>query len=359
MPVDLSVLPENISIAAKELAKKIEFESINEKGGNGYVLIGRNRLMGRKVVVKFYYWGDGAHAEPKLLSELASPHVLKVDDAASIDESYAYFVTRFCESGDLDDVILGGGIGVRHAVDMLLDIAIGTSFIHGKGFIHRDLKPSNIFCENGGALVIGDFGSVVKKGDNGWVETGSRHSLLYRTPEEILSGRAYERGDIYQLGIILYQMLGGSLPYEERAWLKPKELAKYIELNHPDNQIYASGIIEKRITKGKIVDLSSLPSWCPSEMTSVIRKCCKVDFKDRFVDVSDLMAKINNLRASLPDWRFEPDPILHRPHAKFKVVKTGEYYSIEKMVKTGTLWRQVRAAKPTSIADAIEIAESL
>ncbi len=359
MPVDFSALPKNIAATAAQLAKKIAFESINDKGGNGYVLVGRNILIDRKVVVKFYYWGDGAHAEPKLLSELASPHVLKVDDAAAIDNDDAYFITPFCEEGDLDDVIQKGRIGVRRAVDFLLDIASGASSIHGKGFLHRDIKPSNIFCETGGRLVIGDFGSVVKKGDHGYAQTVSRHSLLYRTPEEITSGRAYEKGDIYQLGIILYQVLGGSFPYDEQAWLKPKELARRLELPHPDNQIYANGIIEQRIVKGKLLDLNSLPPWCPPELVSVIRKCCKVNLEDRFESVSALMAKVNNLRASLPDWRFEPYPVLHRHHAKFRVVEAEGRYSVEKLVKSGGSWRKVHAAKPSSINEAIEAAQKL
>lgn len=360
MPLDFSALPENIAGAAKELSTRIDFESINDKGGNGYVLIGRNRLLNRKVVVKFYFWGDGAHAEPRLLSELASAHVLKVHDAAAVDQDYAYFVTPFCEEGDLDDVIRKRSIGVRQAVDMILEIASGASFIHGKGFIHRDLKPTNVFCEEGGRLVIGDFGSVVRKGDHGYAETLSRHSLLYRTPEEIVYRRAYNQGDVYQLGIILYQLLGGLLPYEEQAWLKPKELVEYSGLRHPDNQLYASEIIEGKIVKGKLLNLDSLPPWCPSELVSMIRTSCKVALSARFESVSALMARANNLRASLPDWRLEPHPVLYRNSAKFRVIDAERgRYQIEKMVNSGTSWRKVHSVKPHSIEEAIEAAQKL
>ena len=242
---------------------------------------------------------------------------------------------------------------------MLLDIAAGASFIHGKGFLHRDLKPSNIFCNSGDRLVIGDFGSVAKKGDQGYAETLSRHSLIYRPPEEITSRRAYEQSDVYQLGLILYQLLGGSLPYDQRAWLKPKELTRWLELPYPANDFCANEIIERRIVKGKLLDLKSLPPWCPQKLVSVVRQCCKVDPGARFESASALMAKLNNLRASVPDWRLEPNPVLYRHSAKYRVVETNGRYSIEKMAKSGVSWRKVRTAKPCSMEEAIEMAQQL
>ncbi|MBR0644838.1 serine/threonine protein kinase [Plastoroseomonas hellenica] len=359
MAVDLSLLPESIAAAAKELEKRIEFEYVNEKAGSGYVLVGRNLLMDRKVVVKFYYWGDGAHAEPKILSELASTHVLKVDDAAAINLDHAYFVAPFCEAGDLDDAIQRGGIGLKRAVDILIDISSGASFIHGKGYIHRDIKPSNIFCEAPDRFVIGDFGSIVKKGEHGSATAKTRHSLFHRTPEEIQLERVYEQSDIYQIGVILYQLIGGSLPYDERAWLKSGELAAWHKLSHPENQIYAREIIEKKITKGTYLDLRSLPPWSPRELVSLIRRCCDISIEGRFESASALMAKLNNLRARLPDWRLEPHPTLYRTHAKFRVVESKGQVWVEKMVNTAGAWRKVRAVQPSSMKEAIQAAEKL
>ena len=355
--LDLSSLPPEIAKVAGELAKKIKFEAMNDKGANGYVLVGHHGLLERKVVVKFYFWGDGVHAEPKYLSDLASPHVLGVYDAATVGDGWAYFVTPFCENGDLDDVIEKGGIGVRRALDSLIEVASGTSFIHGKGFLHRDLKPSNVFCDNNGKLVIGDFGSVVKKGANGYTETQSRHSLVYRTPEEISSKRAYEQGDVYQLGLMLYQLLGGHLPYLEQDWLKPGELAYYSSLSAPDNQLYATSVIEKKIVSGKLLDFGSLPAWCPPKLVSTIRKCCHVDYQKRFPNVSSLITHLNNVRSSLPDWRLEPLPVLYRDHCRYRVVEANGLYRVEKMVAGP--WRKVNAIQPTSCRLAIEAAERL
>ena len=360
MTVDLSILPANIAATAADLSMKIEFESINSKGGNGYVLIGRNRQLARKVVVKFYFWGDGAHVEPKLLSDLASRNVLEVYDAAAIDQQDAYFVTPFCDHGDLDDVIAAGGIGIRDAVDMLLQVASGTSFIHGKGYLHRDLKPLNVFKRGDGTLVIGDFGSIVRKGDNGYTETKSRHTLLYRTPEEVVTRRAYEQSDIYQLGVMFYQLLGGRLPYNLMDWLNLKERKEYAKLLQPDNEIYAAGVFESRIiAKGNLLDLNSLPAWCPSDLRKVISTCCKVDHTKRFESVSALIAKLNNLRASLPDWRCESQPVLYRKHAKFRILGSPGDYWIEKMVVAGANWRKVHAARGSTLRDVVQAAEGL
>ncbi len=359
MSFDLSVFPEPLATTIKELSKKIEFKSANEKGAGWPVLIGVNRQIGRKVAVKFYDWSEQYRVEPKILCDLASPNILEVDDAAAIDNEHAYFVTPFCERGDLDNIIQMNATGVRSALDLILDVASGVNFIHAKGFIHRDLKPSNIFCENDGRLVIGDFGSIVKKGIHGYAQTLSRHTLIYRTPEEIVNGRAYEQGDIYQLGIVLYQILGGYFPYDQKSWLTAKQIAESHKLGHPDNQIYASRIIEEKILRGKLLKFSSLPAWCPRQLVSVIRKCCKVNFSDRFQNVSAVMAQLNNIRSSLPDWRLEPHPVLYRPNLKYKLIESHGNYRIEKLVKSGTNWRKVHLIKCSTIEDVIKAVEAL
>ena len=359
MTVDLSSLPANLLAAATELEKKYDFQDIIEKGGNGHVLVGVNRILQQKVAVKFYYWGDGAHLEPKHLCDLASPHILQVLDAEAIDKDDAYFVTPYCEHGDLDEHLSKGEIGVRQAVEIVLEIATGANAIHASGFIHRDLKPSNVFCNSERKFVIGDFGSIVEKGEHGYAETGSKHSLVYRTPEEVESGRAYPQGDIYQIGIVLYQLLGGRLLYNEADWLSAKELVIYHSKAHPDNQLYATEIIEKKIISGKLLDYQSLPAWTPDELRRVIRKCCRVDRADRYGSVSELYVQLSNLRSSLPDWRLEPGPILHKHRGKFRLTKSGGKYLIEKKSSENAAWRKQNKHPAMSLADAVKLAEKL
>ena len=322
MFVDLEKLPDSLLPVAKELEKKYEFEKLIQKGENGHVLVGTNRVTQQKVVLKFYFWGDGVHLEPKHLCDIASAHTLQVFDAAAIDQNEAYFVTPYCQHGDLDDLLEKGGIGIRQAVETILEVATGANDIHASGFIHRDLKPSNIFCDANKKFVVGDFGSVVKKNEYGFANTGSKHSLIYRTPEEITSGHAYPQGDIYQIGIVLYQLLGGRLSYDEAGWLSAKEMTNYLSKTAPDNQFYATEIIEKKIVGGKILDVSSLPAWVPPDLIKIVRRCCKTNHEDRFDSVSELIVRLSNMRSTLPDWRLEPDPVLHNHRGRFRLTES-------------------------------------
>lgn len=359
MSFDPSKLPCDIRPTAEDLAKKFEFETEIQKGNNGYVLVGKNRLTHQKIVVKFYYWGDGAHLEPKHLCDLASPYTLNVLDAAAIDKDNAYFVTQYCEHGDLEQYLKAGGIGILQAVDIIIEVATGVNHIHSKGFVHRDLKPSNIFCTPDNRFVIGDFGSVVAKNAHGYADTGSKHSLLYRTPEETESGRAYPQGDIYQIGIIFYELLGGHLFYNESEWLSSKELSIYREKSEPDNQLYANVIIEKKIIGGRILDYSSLPAWIPAKLVRVIRECCKPNHTLRFRSVSDLIICLSNLRSCLPDWRLEPEPVLHKHGTRFRLTDCGGKYLVEKKASEHALWRKQNKHPAMTLEEAVKLVQGL
>ncbi|MEL3890454.1 protein kinase [Ferrovibrio sp. MS7] len=357
MSLDLSFLPESIRPKAEELSKDIDFFATNSKGSNGYVLFGFNKILKRRVVVKFYYWGGGDHAEPALLASFNSQHILTIDHAESINEDDAFFMTPYCALGDLDDALNNRKFGPVEAIDVISQIAAGTSFLHGSGHLHRDLKPSNIFCVSENRFVIGDFGSVVAHNNEGYAKTLTKHSLLYRPPEEIQESRFYREGDIYQLGFIFYQTLGGSLPYDERDWLKDKQREKYDGLARLDRQAYATSIIEEKIGKGKMLKVSSLPPWTPASLIKIIRKCCAKARTDRYSSVADLTAVLNNIRSRIPDWRICEFPVLHRAKKKYRVIPYKGNFAIEKCV--GTKWRREHSYSVSIIDEAIRIAETL
>ncbi|WP_432444184.1 protein kinase domain-containing protein [Rhizobium leguminosarum] len=108
-----------------------------------------------------------------MLAKLEHENILQVYHAAAIDDDYAYFATRFCPDGDLDHLIAKGPIAILRAIDIVMQISAGVSFLHGNNYLHRDLKPLNIFCDTG-KFVVGDFGSVVQCDENGYARTLTR-----------------------------------------------------------------------------------------------------------------------------------------------------------------------------------------
>jgi eukaryotic-like serine/threonine-protein kinase len=357
VPCDLSLLPEAIRPKAEELAKNIDFSRLNEKGASGYVLVGYNKVLQRDVVVKFYFWGGGDHAEPALLAKLESDYILQVYHAESINQDDAFFMTPYCAEGDLDDTLTRRKFGTVEAIDVLSQIAAGTSFLHGSGYLHRDLKPANLFCNADGRFVIGDFGSVVLQNADGFSLSKTKHSVLYRPPEELSEGVYYRQGDVYQLGMVLYQILGGYLPYEERLWLSEKQQQKYDSLSGWQRRDYFDPIIKRKIKAGRILDLVTLPPWTPPALKTVIRTCSAVARDKRFAAVADLTGHLNNIRSKIPDWRFDEHPVLCRGKKRFRIVSSKKGYVIEKSV--GASWRTERACKPETLEEAVLEAQKL
>jgi eukaryotic-like serine/threonine-protein kinase len=352
--IDIDHLPVEIHDAINRLAQDIEFTSESEKGANGYVLLDCNKILERDVAVKFYFWEGSDHAEPKLLAKLEHPNIIKVHDASEVDDDFAYFVTSLCAGGDLDTVLEKRQFGLKEAIDAGMQVAAGAGFLHGNGFLHRDLKPQNIFCDND-RYMIGDFGSVVACDEKGYANCLTKHSLIYRPPETVQSNSYFKSSDVYQLGILLYQLLGGSLPYSERDWLTPRQQAKYDELAGFDQQDFATKIIEQRITAGKVLDYASLPEVVPGSLKSIIRQCLRTKPEDRYQSCADLSAALNNLRGNVHDWVFDEHPILRKKGKMIRILDINSKIIIEK--DTGTGWRRQHALKPATLAEAYRVAE--
>jgi serine/threonine protein kinase len=154
--------PKEIRQALKELSKNIQFTKEVEKGCNGYLFFGKNKILGTEVAVKFYYWGNDKkyHAEPRNLAAIESDNILAIHAASLIDNDWAYFVTPYCQHGDLDNYIDATTFGNLGAIDLVSGALSGLSYLHANRLLHRDLKPSNIYLNDNKQAIIGDFGSL-------------------------------------------------------------------------------------------------------------------------------------------------------------------------------------------------------
>lgn len=354
-------VPEPIRRKLLEISQSIVIEREARKGSTGWLFFGMNLLSRAQVAVKFYYWaGDHTyHAEPRHLASLNSENITPVLDAAFVDDDYAFFVTPYYPDGDLEDEIRSGEKGNRRAVGLARDLLNGLSHMHAERLLHRDLKPQNILLSETLHGVIGDFGSVKRMPDDSESVPGSGHSLIYRPPEVVASGEYGFAGDIYQVGVVLYELLGGALPYEETAWLAPTQLGKYHKIADPiDRQLYATKIILKHIKGGRIVNTATLPPWVCDQLKRVVSKACNANPGSRFQSCSEFLASLGRVSSHVHDWRVENGCPTRYNGVIYRVVRdanTGSY-RVQKR-RTGN-WRNDNTITGGSLADLVASIEA-
>lgn len=351
--------PQEIKVALASLSKTYSFTKEVEKGANGYLFFGRNRIMGTEVAVKFYYWwGEKEyHAEPRNLAAIKCDNILSILDASFIDNDWAYFVTPHCPNGDLDDYIEKTRFGNLQAIDLVSSVLNGLSHLHSERFLHRDIKPSNIYLDSNNQAVIGDFGSLKVAPEGKDSVPSSSHSILYRPPESVLQNTYSCKGDIYQMGVVFYQLLGGALPYDEYAWMSKAELKHFNDLaDQVDRSIYVDQCIKNRITKGKVVNLNSLPPWVSSQVKRVIRKAVHLDPSKRYKNATEFKADLHKIRPTTLDWSIsEGHPHLSAT-TSYRIIRNGDNFSVQKR-KTGD-WRNDNTISGGSLKELVQEIEA-
>lgn len=347
--------PKEIKSALEHMAGDIEVNHETRKGGNGHTFFGKNRILNIDVAIKFYYWGGDSkyHAEPKTLARLNSSNVLKVLDAGKISKEWAYFITPFYSNGDLDDMLARTQFGNIAAIDTTCQLLDGITHLHKNRLLHRDLKPANIYLGENGQAVIGDFGSIKKLPEGSNSIPASGHSILYRPPESVKTNEYGFLGDIYQCGIVLYQLLGGYLPYSEVAWLSKKECKLYDSFcDCMKKTIYADECLKGRICRGKIIDISTLPDWVPNKLKTVIRKAANVNLQKRFQSASAFRVCLNNMRGSVPNWSLVNGAIYFSGTTEYRISGQEKSLVIQKR-RQGGRWRRDNSFQVDSIRNAI------
>jgi class 3 adenylate cyclase/CheY-like chemotaxis protein len=218
------------------------------EGGMSSVFLAEEQDGGRKVVLKVLKGRRGDDEglwkrffqECAILSGINHDHVVRIYDQG-FGEELAYIAMEYLGGGSLRDLILGG-LSPRQALSLLSQAASGLAEIHRCGIVHRDIKPPNLMLREAGVLVLTDFG-VAKRLDATTGHTSHGEVLgtpYYLSPEQAQGGTVTARADLYSLGIIFYEMLTGTRPYDGTTILEilsqhmtapiprlPEELAVY------------------------------------------------------------------------------------------------------------------------------------
>jgi tRNA A-37 threonylcarbamoyl transferase component Bud32/outer membrane biosynthesis protein TonB len=153
--------------------------------------------------------------EAKLLAQLQHPHILPVFDFGQA-EGYTYIVMPFIQSGTLTGQLKGTPLPLPRIRQIITQVGEALNYAHARGMIHRDIKPSNILIDESGNCLLTDFGlaRMVEDAVN-LTSTGTiMGTPAYMSPEQGSGSKIDARSDIYSLGVVLFEMATGRVPYQ-------------------------------------------------------------------------------------------------------------------------------------------------
>ncbi|HWA77755.1 MAG TPA: serine/threonine-protein kinase [Polyangiaceae bacterium] len=216
------------------LAGKYRIERVLGQGGMGVVVAATHLQLDERVALKFLL--PEALANPEIVARFArearaavkikSEHVARVTDVGTLETGSPYMVMEYLHGSDLGGLVHERGqLPIEDAVDFILQASEAIAEAHALGIIHRDLKPANLFhtrrADGSACIKVLDFGisKVTGLANSGSDLSMTRTSTvmgspLYMSPEQMASSRDVDvRTDIWALGVILYELLAGQVPF--------------------------------------------------------------------------------------------------------------------------------------------------
>jgi serine/threonine-protein kinase len=205
------------------IADRYELEELVGSGGMSSVFRARDIQLGRRVALKLlhdHYADDPEYVErfrreARAVARLSHPNIVTVIDRGQ-DAGRQFIVFEHVDGENLKDLVLRTGrLPLRNAVELALAVADGLAFAHQHGLVHRDVKPQNVLLSREGEVKVTDFG-IARSLDveHGVTQTGTVLGTGdYLAPEQASGDPVSPATDVYSLGIVLWEMLAGDVPF--------------------------------------------------------------------------------------------------------------------------------------------------
>ena len=266
---------------------RYRIDALHAEGGMSTVFRATHLLLQRRVAFKVVTeslmavpgCADRFLREARAATRLKNDHIVQVYDVGVLDSGVPYMVMEWLEGNDLAQTIEAGTLPLETAVEYVLQICETLAEVHGRGIIHRDLKPSNLFVTTGPEgtprIKLLDFGvsKMTAAGDDTRItQTGTiLGSPSYMAPEQMgTAEEADERTDVWGVGIVLYEMLVGDVPFTGDS---------------------LASILNSIATQGPPA-VSAMRQDVPEGVDNVIARCLRPDPPDRYPDVATLAAEL-------------------------------------------------------------------
>ena len=263
-------------------------------GGMANVFLAHDLILDRDVAVKvlrFDFQNDQTairrfQREALAATELVHPNIVSVYDVGEEDDMQ-YLVMEYVKGMDLKRYIQTHyPVPYETAVNIMQQILSAISLAHSHQIIHRDLKPQNVLIDNEGVVKITDFGIAIALSETSITQTNTMlGSVHYLSPEQARGSMATKQSDIYALGIILYELLTGSVPFDG-------ESAVTIALKHFQDELPS---------------IKGLDPSIPQALENVVLKATAKEPADRYKTAEemsdDLATALSQARVNEPKWQ--------------------------------------------------------
>jgi eukaryotic-like serine/threonine-protein kinase len=324
-------------------------DRVSQEGGNCDMFFGYHKIFDRRIALKVYDGNDKNNSdyEPKILSKLDHPNILKVRDAKRIGNYHSYFMTDEISGGDLEKFYLKGGLELKDKLNVIHGILNGLTKLHSEdiSIVHRDLKPKNILIyDETKQPLISDFGSVKFFDINTGSVTGSKTTLVYTSKEVFDENKYTKQSDLYQVGIILFQILGGYFPSTYVDWLTDNQKNKLLNIKgYYEQTIYIEKVIQKLVTKNTLLRFDSLPQYIGKSIVQVIQKATHPNLNIRYSNTGVFLSDLFKVQKRLTNWNFDGEIYYATTYtgSQFRVVHDKKGYSTEKCGNGG--WRRSKS----------------
>lgn len=252
-------------------------------GGMAEVFKGKDHKLNRFVAVKVLkeeFRGNEGFVkkfkeEAQAAARLAHPNIVNVYDVGDENGIY-YIVMELVEGITLKNYIeRKGNLTIKEATSIAIQVCAGLEVAHNNNIVHRDIKPQNIIISREGKVKVTDFG-IAKATTSQTTTANAMGSVHYASPEQARGGYVDGRSDIYSLGIVLYEMVTGRVPFDG-------ETAVTVAVKHLQEEMVPPSVYCKNI---------------PFSLEQIIKKCTQKSPDRRYQDIGDLLA---DLKQSLMD----------------------------------------------------------
>lgn len=265
----MPVSPSNFrEIGRYEILRKVA------EGGMGVVYLARNIDTGVEVALKVISQRSSSSRarflrEAQLSSRLNHPNIVRVLDFGTRGE-LDFFTMDFIQGEDIKRILAREGpFSPQRAASILLEVARALEYAHSQRIVHRDMKSANIILSEEGRPMITDFGIAKDLGEEGAGLTRGSASLgtpHYMAPEQVRGQRVDPRTDVYALGVILFEMISGVLPYEGEG----------------------VGMVYTKILKSPVPSLRRLRPDCPEKISRICQRAMAKTLEDRYQSAGEL-----------------------------------------------------------------------